>query len=95
MFPNKHHKTSMSQFHLKTYAGLWVSRESLGLPQDWRKIERWIEDSKDIVKSCPNPHIPPARKNLEIPVLKSYECKATDKFWSIFQKILTRKFLKQ
>jgi len=85
----------MSQFHLKTYAGLWVSRESLGLPEDWRKIERWIEDSKDVVKRCPNPHIPLTRKNLEIPVLKSYEGKVRMSFGLFFQKILTRKFLKR
>ncbi len=76
------------------YAGLWVTRENLGLPEDWRKIERWIEDSKDVVKSCPNPYVPPTRKNLEIPVLKSYEGKATDEFWSIFPKNLDQKILK-
>jgi hypothetical protein len=90
MFLNKHRKTSMLRIHLVTYAGLWVSRENLGLPEDWKKIERWIEDSKDIVKSCPNPYVPPTRKNLEIPVLKSYEGKATDEFWSIFPKNLVR-----
>jgi hypothetical protein len=50
---------------------LWITREDLGLPGDWKKIEKWIEDSKDIVKSYPDPHILPTRKNVEIPVLKS------------------------
>jgi hypothetical protein len=94
MFQNKHHKTSVLRIHLITYAGLWVTRENLGLPEDWRKIERWIEDSKDIVRSCPNPYIPPTRKNLEIPILKSYDQKATDEFWSIFPKNFNQKVLK-
>jgi hypothetical protein len=94
MFQNKRHKTSVSRIHLITYAGLWVTRENLGLPEDWRKIERWIEDSRDIVKSCPNLYIPPTRKNLEIPVLKSYDQKATEEFWSIFPKNFNQTVLK-
>jgi hypothetical protein len=66
----------------------------LGLPGDWKKVERWIEDSKDIVKSYPDPHIPPTRKNIEIPVLKSYEKTADEDFWSIFPKNHNRKVLK-
>ncbi len=81
--------------HLTTYAGLWITRENLGLLEDWRKIERWIEGSKDVVKSCPNPYIPPTRKSLEIPILKSYEHEAKEDFWSIFPKNYNRKVLKK
>jgi hypothetical protein len=61
-----------------------VSRIDLGLPEEWGKIEDWLNESKDIVKSYIPDAPPPALKNPEIPKLVNYEQIAPDDFWKFF-----------
>jgi hypothetical protein len=61
-----------------------LTREDLGLPANWEKIEDWIGNSKDVAKSCAIPLPTTVIKNPEIPLLENYGIPPSDMFWKSF-----------
>jgi len=63
-----------------------VVRAEHGLPEDWHRVEKWLNFS-DKLNIPPEDDLPVIkRKNPEIPVLESYEKDPGMDFWNIFPK---------
>jgi hypothetical protein len=77
-------KRENSRLKLWFYAGEEITRQRLGLPESWEKIQEWIDNSRDVTIE----KIAPAKewtvKNPEIPDLKSYATAPEARFWKFF-----------
>jgi hypothetical protein len=65
-------------------AGGLLTRRSLGLPDNWEKIEEWINNSKDVIPIEKKTREPWKKKNLDIPVLNNYQSPPHESFWQMF-----------
>jgi hypothetical protein len=63
----------------------------LGLPESWKTIASWLDDTRDIVPPDPEVLETLTSKNPEIPVLHNYTKEAPTDFWSIFPKNYDKK----
>ena len=73
---------------MKFISGLWVSREIIGLPLDWNRVDNWTSNRGDIPDW---PYEKPARKSVKNPEVKSlqnYDVPAPEGFWDSFPKNL-------
>jgi len=72
-----------------------VSRTDLGLPQDWRKIASWLDDSREDDLFTVENNEEFMLKNPEIPVLADY-CKDPGvEFWQSFPSNYPEKICKK
>ncbi len=66
--------------------GPQVNRRKLGLPDEWRTVEEWLDDSRDIA-ATEEPNSPEViLKNPEIKSLPSYVVPPPAEFWDTFPK---------
>ncbi len=61
-----------------------VSREEMGLPEDWARIEDWIKFEGPVPEAAIDNEIRTKKKNPEVPVLNDYSKKPPIEFWKIF-----------
>ena len=64
-------------------SGLPSSRNNIGLPEDWNRIESWIRFKTDLTV-CEDPTVSFVSKWPDIPVLSNYDSNASPDFWSKF-----------
>jgi hypothetical protein len=66
------------------HAGPTLTRKDLGLPESWKTIEDWLNDSRDV--PMPGKVSPPVAtlKNPDIPELPRYDCRLPAEFWKSF-----------
>ncbi len=58
----------------------------MGLPDAWKEIEEWMDDSRDIAPTERRQRAPWTKKNPEIPVLKKYDDLPGREFWKLFPR---------
>jgi hypothetical protein len=74
----------------KIYVKIWlcageeITRQRLGLPENWETVQEWIDNSRDVAIEKPSPTKEWTVKNPEIPVLKSYATAPRTEFWLSF-----------
>jgi hypothetical protein len=56
----------------------------LGLPNAWKEIEEWMDDSRDVAPTEKRQRPPWTKKNPEIPVLEKYDDLPGRVFWELF-----------
>ncbi len=70
--------------HTGCILGNEVTRNMLGLPQNWEEVEDWIDGSRDVAPTDKKPRTPWQKKNPEIPILRSYQDSPGRHFWDLF-----------
>jgi hypothetical protein len=68
-----------------------ITRGDLGLPEAWRDIEEWIDDSRSVACSVQATHKLTDLKNVEIDCLETYAGLAPNSFWYKFPKYYPKK----
>jgi hypothetical protein len=53
----------------------------LGLPQSWKVVEEWIENSQDVIAVEKKVKEPWKKKNPDIPILRNYQVPPEEHFW--------------
>jgi hypothetical protein len=61
-----------------------VTWKDLGLPDAWKEIEEWMDDSRDMIPTERRPRAPWTKKNTEIPVLGNHHDHPGQDFWRSF-----------